>query len=111
MNGASEFYGPRSAIALAPILPLALHANVPNPFNPSTTIAFDLPGSMSAELNLYDSTGRKVRRLVGGLQEAGSHHAVWDGRDDSGREVRSGVYFAQLKAGGETKTRKLVLMR
>ena len=111
LNGGSEFYGPRSATALAPILPLALHANVPNPFNPSTTIAFDLPGRLPVELDIYDSTGRKVRRLVSGWQEAGSHRALWDGRDESGRETRSGVYFAQLKAGGEKKTRKLVLMR
>jgi hypothetical protein len=110
-DGSREFFGPRSATAGVPVLPLALHANVPNPFNPSTAIAYDLPQRSLVTLDIYDASGRKVRRLAGGLLEAGSHRAIWDGRDEAGGSAPGGVYFAQLQAAGETRTRKLVLLR
>ncbi len=110
-DGSREFYGPRSATARVPALPFALHGNVPNPFNPSTTFAYDLPRRGQVALDIFDSVGRRVRRIAGGWQEAGPHHAPWDGRDDQGRAAPGGVYFARLTAEGESRTRKLVLLR
>jgi flagellar hook assembly protein FlgD len=88
-----------------------LHANVPNPFNPSTRFAYDLPRRAQVALDIFDSAGRRVRRIAGGWQEAGSHEAPWDGRDDQGRAAPGGVYFARLAVDRETRTRKLVLLR
>jgi hypothetical protein len=101
----------------APGLPArpALHPAVPNPFNPHTTIAFDVPGEAASahlvRLAIYDVTGRLVRQLVDGAVEPGSHAVVWDGRTLRGGGAASGVYFAQLRVGDFTATRKLVMMR
>jgi len=79
----------------------ALRAATPNPFNPRTTISFDVPASGGdVRLELYDARGRLVRRLVAGHREAGRQEAVWNGRDDAGRRLPSGVYFARLRAVG-----------
>jgi agmatine/peptidylarginine deiminase len=91
--------------------PVRLHPNAPNPFNPSTTFRFDLKYPERVELFVYDSGGRLVRRLVEGERAAGSHEAVWDGTDDAGREVASGVYFYRLRAAGIAYARPAVLVR
>ena len=94
--------------------PLALPSlaqNYPNPFNPSTTIRFHLPERSRVVLAVYDVSGREVRRLVDGELGAGSHTADWRGLDGEGREVGSGVYFYNLRAGGMEITRKMVLIR
>ena len=92
-----------------PAAPLALHQNRPNPFNPSTTIAFDLPVRAEARLAIYDAAGRLVRRLAAGELSPGRHELRWDGLDDAGRPVVSGVYFCRLQAGKETRSIRLVL--
>ncbi len=107
----SEFFGPVSGTALAPVLPLALHPNVPNPFNPSTALTFDLPARAEVRLLIFDSSGRAVRELLSGVREPGTHGVIWDGRRDDGQPAGSGVYFARLATGGETRTRKLILLR
>jgi len=93
--------------------PLAnrLEQNVPNPFNPSTTIAFTLREAGEVTLAVYDATGRHVRTLVSGRREARSYDVAWDGRDDAGTRVASGVYFYRLTAGSFTQTRKMVLLK
>ncbi|MFH1278460.1 MAG: C25 family cysteine peptidase [Candidatus Eisenbacteria bacterium] len=90
---------------------LALGMNTPNPFNPTTTIHFDLPKPAVVELSIYDITGRRVATLVSGKLEAGRHEAVWTGRGVDGQAAGSGLYFSRLKADGETKTRKMLLLK
>lgn len=90
----------------------ALHAAVPNPFNPQTTIAFDLPASGEVRLAVYDVAGRLVRRLVDGeVRSAGRHEEIWDGRDAGGRTVAAGTYFYRLEAGGFADTRSMTLVK
>lgn len=83
----------------------------PNPFNPSTTIHFGLPSAGSVSLDLFDSSGRRVRQLIRKDLEAGYHDVIWEGRDDAGRNVGSGVYFSRLRAGDDETTARLVLIR
>jgi len=83
--------------------------NHPNPFNPSTTISFDLPVSMHAVLEVFDVRGRRVARLLDAGLPAGRHDVVWDGRDAQGRAAGSGVYFYRLQAGEDSTYRKMVL--
>ncbi len=89
----------------------ALASNHPNPFNPTTTLRFSLPQAGEAELSIYNLLGQRVATLVKGPQEAGPHALQWDGRDDAGRELASGVYFYRLQAGTQVETRKLLLLR
>ena len=86
-------------------------ANYPNPFNPETTIRFDLPRSAEIELAVYNLAAQKVATLVQGHRETGSYSVRWDGRDDAGRELASGVYVYRLTAGNRVETRKLLLLR
>ena len=86
-------------------------AAVPNPFNPTTTLRYDLPAAGPARLAVYDLSGRCVRVLRDGGLPAGSGEASWDGRDASGRAVASGTYVAQLQAAGAAVTTRLSLVR
>ncbi|MBK7703856.1 MAG: hypothetical protein IPI34_13700 [bacterium] len=90
---------------------LALHESRPNPFNPRTTIAFDLPQDMAVDLSIYDVRGACVCTLVDAELPPGSHQAVWDGRDAAGRGMASGSYFARLEAGGKVETVRMCLVR
>jgi hypothetical protein len=84
---------------------------IPNPFNPITTIGFELPKAADVLLTVHDVSGRRVAVLVRSAHEAGSFVTTWDGRDESGREVGSGIYFARLVAGEFTATRKMLLLK
>ncbi len=88
-----------------------LSQNYPNPFNPQTTLRFDLPRSEEIDLAVYNLTGQKVATLAHGLREAGAYTLRWDGRDDDGRALASGVYLYRLTAGDRAATRKLLLLR
>jgi hypothetical protein len=90
---------------------LALRGNEPNPFNPATTIRFDLPAAGPAELSVYDVSGRLVRTLVKGNLVPGRHEIDWTGVDGEGSGCPSGVYFYRLTAGRESRTGKMVLIR
>jgi hypothetical protein len=110
--------GPASAGAVTAVeeseLPqtYGLYPNAPNPFNPSTSIPYDVPaGGGAMTLRIYDVSGRLVRTLAGGAQTAGRKMAVWNGKDDRGREVGSGVSFYRLQAPGYGKTLKMVLIQ
>lgn len=94
----------------APAAGLALAA-WPNPFNPSTRIAFELPRAGRARLVLHDVHGRRVARLLDAPLAAGPHALQWDGRDDAGRELPSGVYLLSLEAAGRREGGKLLLLR
>jgi hypothetical protein len=89
----------------------AILANYPNPFNPSTTIRYELPSASLIELAVYDVQGRLVRTLASGPAAAGPHQTAWNGRDQRGNPVASGVYYLRLAASGETMTRKMVLLK
>jgi ligand-binding sensor domain-containing protein len=83
--------------------------NFPNPFNSSTTIAFELPRSGSVAVRISAVNGASVRNLVGGIFEAGENSIRWDGRDDLGNAVPSGVYVASITAGGAVAAHKIIL--
>ena len=89
----------------------ALQPNFPNPFNPSTTIRYQLAEDGPVRLEVFDILGQKVRTLVADLQTAGFHRVVWDSRDDAQRQVAAGVYFSRLQAGEFTQVRKLLLLK
>ena len=88
-----------------------LSQNHPNPFNPETTITYDIAKAGTVRLSVYALTGQMVRMLVEGERPAGSHSVVWDGRDDTGREVASGVYVCRMEVGTYSAVRKMVLMQ
>jgi len=94
-----------------PALPLVLDQNRPNPFNPSTEIRFSLPDRRAVRLDVFDAAGRLVRLLHDGTLGPGAHSIVWDGTNDAGRAAGSGVYFYRLRAGKETISKKMVLLR
>ncbi len=89
----------------------ALHANYPNPFNPSTTIRFDLPEGGEVELVVYDMLGRHIRRLTNQWMEAGYHAETWDGKNDAGFRVSSGIYFYRLQTKEFVDVRKLIFVQ
>jgi len=83
----------------------------PNPFNPSTTIHFELDRSMRVELAIFDLAGRRVRTLLSGTLSAGSHGERWDGTDSSGGSVASGTYFARVRTEDYETVGRLVLVK
>ena len=89
----------------------ALGQNYPNPFNPQTEISFSLAGADQVTLRIYNAQGQAVRTLVDGALSAGEYVVTWNGTDDRGRAVTSGVYFYRLQAGAVSESRKMVLVR
>jgi hypothetical protein len=83
----------------------------PNPFNPVTTIGFELDVRGPASLRIYDASGRLVKTLENGLFDAGLHEAVWNGTGDAGQRVSSGVYLCRFESGTFRQTQKLILLR
>ncbi len=110
--GKPEFVSKQAgAIALVPEKFEVLQ-NFPNPFNPETSIRYNLPEAAVVTLVIYDQLGRKVRTLVNHVtQMAGYHSAVWDGRDESGRPVATGIYLYKVTAGQHSQVRKMVLQK
>ncbi|MFA4948982.1 MAG: FlgD immunoglobulin-like domain containing protein [Candidatus Krumholzibacteriia bacterium] len=94
-----------------PRLPLTLSQNVPNPFNPSTTIRYYLPERCRVKVAVYDAAGRAIASLADLDQPAGHYSFTWNGRDNLGKNVASGIYFCRLQAGKEMRSRKMVLIR
>ena len=90
-----------------------LYDNFPNPFNPETTISFNLTAedAENAELVIYNLKGQKVKQLISDRISAGQHSVVWNGKDDNGKSVSSGIYFYKLKTANFEKTRKMILMK
>jgi hypothetical protein len=88
-----------------------LSQNFPNPFNPTTRIAFGLSAPGHVSLRIYDVAGRLVRILAEDNRSAANYAEVWDGKDASGRAVASGIYFYRLTAGSFEQTRKMALTR
>lgn len=102
---------PSTGVDDAVTLGVRILGNRPNPFNPVTSIAFSLPEDAAAELAVYDISGRKVATLVDARVTAGPHEVVWDGTNDAGEPVASGVYFSRVNALGEEHSAKMVLLK
>lgn len=83
----------------------------PNPFREHTNISYSLSKPTQVELSVYDASGRFVRCLVQGMQNAGEYESAWDGKNDSGKRLAAGVYFVRFKTGGSEKVEKAVLIR
>ncbi|MCB0293337.1 MAG: T9SS type A sorting domain-containing protein, partial [Calditrichaeota bacterium] len=89
----------------------ALYQNYPNPFNPVTVISYQLSVVSDVVLTVYDLLGRKVRTLVAERQAAGLQSVLWDGSDQGGRPVSSGLYIYRMQAGPQVQSRKMLLIR
>jgi len=110
----SDPAAPGTVTAIEPSIPttFALHQNVPNPFNPATVIRYDVPqGGGWVTLRVFDVAGRHVRTLVDGVETPGEKRATWDGRNNRGSRVATGVYFYSMQAPGFVETRKMVLLK
>ena len=88
-----------------------LAQNYPNPFNPSTHIAYQLPKQNHVVIRIYNTTGTLIKILVDDVKNAGAHSATWDGRDDFGRNVSSGLYFYRMDSGDFSKTQRMLLLK
>ncbi|MCX6132401.1 MAG: putative Ig domain-containing protein [Ignavibacteriales bacterium] len=88
-----------------------LEQNYPNPFNPSTAIKYQLAASSFVTLRVYDMLGRDVATVINRMETSGIHTAMWDGKDDRGESVASGIYLYQLRVGHSVMTRKMLLLR
>jgi len=89
----------------------SISQNFPNPFNLTTKINYQLPARSYIEVTVYDITGREVKKLVSGVKQPGRYSVIWDGRNNKGNEVSSGLYFYNLKTGSINKARKMILLR
>lgn len=105
-----ESFSPTLSVALPP-KPTTLYPNYPNPFNPTTTIAFYLAEAGRVTVSIYDVSGSRVRTLLDRQLAAGRHAELWDGANDAGSRVGSGVYYCRLSAGKTNLTKKLVIVR
>jgi len=107
-----EFVFPVSSDdATVPPLAHLLKPNFPNPFNPSTTIIYTIPQTANTNLSIYNLKGQLVKTLVNDTVNVGEHRVVWNGTDNNGQSVSSGVYFYRLTTNGHSETRKMMLMK
>jgi hypothetical protein len=95
-------------VEIAPVMNLS---NYPNPFNPSTTISFNVPKAGTGSVKIYNIKGQLVRTLASGNLTAGLHKIVWEGTNDEGQNVGSGIYFTKFETTGKTLTQKMILMK
>ncbi len=107
---ATTDFSPAQDITLNP-LPFTLKQNYPNPFNPSTTISYHLKKEAKIELSIYNIKGQKVKTLVSEIQPSGEHQIVWNGHDQQGKAVSSGIYFYKLSSNDKSITRKMMLIK
>jgi hypothetical protein len=112
VEAATFMGGTLDATVEAKVLPTAyaLHQNYPNPFNPSTSLAIDFPNASEYTLTIYNIAGQVVKTFAG-QAEAGTYTITWDGHDNRGSQVASGVYFYSVEAGEFADVRKMVLMK
>ena len=95
------------------VIPLqyVLHQNHPNPFNPVTTLRYDLPENSLVNITIYDMLGRQVKTLVNQTQDAGYRSVIWNATNDYGKPVSAGIYLYQIQAGEFVQTKKMVLLK
>lgn len=112
IDGTSKFFGPVEVKGVSPIpKEFALSRNYPNPFNPETTIDYQVADECEVILKIYSLLGQEVKELVNHKHTAGYHSTRWDGTDFHGNQVTTGIYFLIMKTGNFTKTRRMTLMR
>jgi hypothetical protein len=113
-NFESEATNPQSVVSdndIVQNIQTNLTGNFPNPFNPVTTIRFSIENVGNVNINVYNVRGQHVRTLVNGVYSAGSHSVVWNGTDDSGRSVGSGIYFYRMTTGDYSAVRRMMLLK
>ena len=113
-GGAIYRFTPNPASSVPPPVPptnFTLAQNYPNPFNPGTTIRYELRVHAEVELSVYNPRGRRIRTLKRGRRAPGVYRAVWDGRDDQGHAVASGVYVYTLQVGSQRLSRKMLFLK
>ncbi len=88
-----------------------LHKNYPNPFNPETTISFSLAQAGEIKITIYNIKGQKVQTLVNDQLPTGKHSAIWNGTNDNGKKVTSGIYFYKLKTDSYVETKKMMMLK
>ncbi len=121
-NGEGIPYSPQSSLSKSSLSPpevkilgapnkFALYPNFPNPFNPITTIKYDLPRDSRVNLSVYNVLGQRVVTLVNGWQKAGYKSISWDGKDEFGRQVPSGIYIYRLQADDFIQSKKMILLK
>lgn len=110
-NGAESKILFESGPVTTPTMPVTLRQNTPNPFNPHTVIGYYLPQTRRVRLEVFDVRGCMVKMLVDESKSAGNHSVIWDGRDNNGDKVSSGIYFYRLTTGKNTLTKRMVLLR
>ena len=101
-NGDTSFQQPQQFV---------FNQNYPNPFNPVTSIHYSLPNSAKVELAVFNLQGQRVKTLISGIQSTGNYEIVWDGTNENGMLVTSGIYLYQMKAGNQRKVKKMSLVR
>lgn len=113
MNDDTVYLNTANAVGDSPELPdnFRLKQNYPNPFNPTTTIGFSLARVSQVDLCIYNSLGRCVRKFALGELAPGDHSIEWDGTDNSGHSVSSGVYFYRLRGDVDSRARKMMLVK
>ncbi len=83
----------------------------PNPFNPTTTISFSLPYDSQVVLSIYNIKGQKIKTIMKNCLKSGQHNIVWDGQDESGKHISSGIYFGLLETPDFKTTKKMILIK
>jgi len=89
----------------------ALNGNYPNPFNPTTAISFSVKEAGNVLLEVYNAKGQKIKTLVNGEMTADNHVVTWNGNDNSGNKVSSGIYFYKMHSKNYNETKKMLLMK
>ena len=89
----------------------SLYQNFPNPFNPITTLYYDLPKNIFVTISIYNILGKQIKVLVNTNKEAGYKSVQWDAKDSMGKPVSAGVYIYQIQAGDFVQTRKMILLK
>jgi flagellar hook assembly protein FlgD len=95
----------------APVVREFTSTHYPNPFNPETVIYYSLPQESKVELTVYNIKGQRVNRLINSEQPAGDYRIIWNGTNERGERVSSGVYFYRLTAGDRSLNRKMLLLK
>ena len=93
------------------IIETRLFSNYPNPFNPTTTISFDISTESIVKIDVYNIRGQRVKSLVDEYYQVGRYTIDWNGTDDNGKNVSSGLYFYQMRVGDFIQTRKMIMMK
>ncbi len=111
LQAAQNDFIPTSVDDPVVVVEASLHQNYPNPFNPSTTISYDLNEQTQVQLSIFNVKGQKIITLVNDNRNAGIHSVIWNGRDENGKSVPSGIYLYKLQTEKNSSIKKMILMK